>query len=247
MRPSFGSSFRSSGETPAVYCLLVLMGVVLLADLYLHSALSFLLAWHVAWSWFPSLEYWRAITFPFAHLTDFNLFLMDAIVLYFFGGALERAWGSTRFLFFFFISGLLAGGIILALAPWFHGGIFVGMVGSWIAITIAYAALAPDATVLLFFVLPISARILALVSIGIELFFRNVAYGGPVPASIAIVGLGVFAYFFTRGGFTLRFGPRGGPTMRERIERWQQRRRMRQWQRRVSSAQRPEDLFKDKK
>ncbi len=248
MRTSLGSSFRgASSETPAVYCLLVLMGIVLLADLYLRGTLSLVLGWQVVWSWFASLQYWRALTFPFAHLTNFNLFLTDAIILYFFGGTLERAWGSARFLVFFFVSGLLAGAIVLALAPWFGGGLFLGMVGSWIAITIAYATLAPNATVLLFFVLPMSARLVALIGVGIELFFRNGAYGGPLPASIAIVALGVFAYYFTRGGFTFSLGRRGGPTMRERIERWQQRRRMRQWQRRVSRVERPEDLFKDKK
>lgn len=232
---------------PAVYALLAVMGILFIADWILHGSISQWLVWPISLAWLGSLELWRPFTFPFAHITSFLYLVTDALVLYFFGGSLERAWGSGKFLFFFFAAGIVPGLVLLAISPWTGGTLFYGMVGGFVGMVVAFAALDPYQTVLLF-IFPLQARWLALLSIAYELFARTGMYGGPLGA---ILGVGVsagFAYLFTVSRFSFRLpSGRGGPTLKERIERWKQRRRMRQWQRRVSRAERPEDLFKDKK
>jgi len=243
-RPGFGG-----GETPAVYALLSLMGIVFLADFFLRGSLTLLLAWQVTIPWLHSWMLWQPFTFPFVHLTSFLYLLTDGMVLYFFGGSLERAWGSARFLFFFFATGIVPGVVLLALQPWIPiSPLFYGMVGSLVSMVVAFAVMNPYATVLLI-IFPLQARWLGVLAVAFELFGRTALYGGPIPAVIAIAVTVAFAYVFTSGRLSLRsLLPRGGgPSMRERLERWQQRRRMREWQRRVSRVKRPEDLFKDKK
>lgn len=236
------------GETPAVYALLSLMGIVFLADFFLRGLLSLKLAWPVSISWFQTLMLWQPFTFPFVHGENFVYLLTDGIVLYFFGGSLERAWGSGKFVFFFFATGIVPGIALMALSPWIPASpFFYGMVGSLVSIVVAFAVMNPYATVLLI-IFPLQARWLGVLAVAFELFGRTARYGSPIQAVVAVAVTVGFAYIFTTGRLSLRsFLPRGGPSMRERLERWQQRRRMREWQRRVSRVNRPEDLFKDKK
>jgi membrane associated rhomboid family serine protease len=243
MRP-----MSSGGETPAVYALLSIMGIIFLVDFFYHGALDLLLAWPPSIAWARTLMLWQPFTFPFVHGGNFLFLIFDAMVLYFFGGSLERAWGSWKFLFFFFASGIVPGLVIMALSPWLLASpYFVGLVGSFMSMVVAFAAMNPYATVLLI-IFPLQARWLGVLSVAWELFGRAGLYGGPYSALVAIAVTAAFAYFFTTSRLSWNsLLPHGGPTMRERIDRWQQRRRMREWQRRVSRVDRPEDLFKDKK
>src|SRR5579872_1499782 len=153
--------------------------------------------------------------------------------------------GAGRFLFFFFASGLVAGLLSLALSPVLGSGLFYGMVGNLMSLVVAFAAMNPYATVLLYF-FPVQARWLGLLAIAFELFGRAGMYGSPVKALIVVPVTAAFAYWFTVGRISLR-PSRRGPSFKEQFDRWQQRRRMKQWQRRVSRADRPDDLFKNDK
>ena len=247
MRPTWGyaPAYRG-GETPAVYALLAVMGIAFLLDFFWHGTLTVLGGWLTNIVWLKSGEFWRPFTFPFVHATNFLYIVTDGLVLYWFGGSLERAWGSGKFLFFFFASGIFAGLVELLLSLRGGGGFLFGMVGSFVGCVVAFAALNPYATVLFFF-FPLQARWLAVISIAFEVFGRTSIYGGAFPAVITVGATVVFAYFFTVTRFSLRPAWGRGPSLRDRYERWQQRRRMRQWQRRVARVERPEDLFKDKK
>jgi len=105
----------------------------------------------------------------------------------------------------------------------------------------------PYATVMFWFI-PMQARFMAAVIVAFALFGNYFIYGGPFQAVLAIAVACVYAYFFTTRRVSLPNlgGGDQGPSMKERFNRWQQRRKMRQWQRRVSKIDRPEDLFKDK-
>ncbi|MBC5806114.1 MAG: hypothetical protein DLM53_09275 [Candidatus Eremiobacter antarcticus] len=248
MRPSWSSLPKRSGsETPAVYALLALCGIVFLIDFYTHNALGSVLVWPVnSLQWFASLHYWQPFTFPFVHFSQIFYLLTDGLVLYFFGSSLERSWGSGRFLFFFFATGLLAGLIVLALSPLLSGGLMVGMVGSLVAMVVAFAALNPYATVVMF-IFPLQARWLAALAIVFEIFGRTGTYGSPATTTIAVLAVTAFSWAFTTNRLALRgLSRHSGPSFKERFDHWQQRRRMRRWQRRVSRIERPDDLFKDK-
>lgn len=237
-------------DTPAVYALLSIMGIVFIVDWIMHSPLTLWLAWPVDVAWLPTLQLWRPFTFPFAHGENFGPFITDAIILYFFGGSLERAWGSGKFLVFFFATGIVPGLVLLVLSPWLRvSTFFYGMVGSFAALSVAFAVINPGQTVLLYFVIPIQARWIAVLGVAWEIFGRGRVYGGPIPALLAVSATVAFAYVFSSRRFSLSalFSRRGGPSLKDRMERWQQKRRMREWQRRVARVERPEDLFKDQK
>ncbi|MBV8164814.1 MAG: rhomboid family intramembrane serine protease [Candidatus Eremiobacteraeota bacterium] len=250
MRPRWSTpSYTARGETPAVYVLLAIMAIVFLMDWLMHGVVTGLLWWPLTPNWFGSLLYWQPFTYQFAHGTSFFGFLADALVLFFFGGSLERAWGSGRFLFFFFACGIVAGLSAMALVPILHVyPVFYSMLATFAAMVVAFATLDPRATVLFSMFIPIQARWLAVFSIAWQIFGMTGIYGSPATA-VASVGItSLFAYYFTasRISFGSLFG-RGAPSMRERMERWRQKRRWREWQRRVSRVERPEDLFKDNK
>ena len=240
----YGSSSRS--ETPAVYVMLATFVAIFLMGFFAGvGPLAQLMAWQISPAWLGTLQLWRPLTFPFLHTNIFNL-IADGLVLYFFGGSLERAWGSRKFLIFFFLSGIVAGVSVLALSPFFSVyPVFYGMAGSFVAVVVAFAALNPYATVILY-VVPVQARWLAAIAIALELFGYYSRYGNQIMAVLAIGSVCLFAWIFATRRIEIfpRSGPRTGLSLRERLERWRQKRRMRSWQRRVSRIDRPDDLFK---
>jgi membrane associated rhomboid family serine protease len=237
-RPSFGY-----GSTPVLFTMLAIFAAVfLLAFTGLLPAFVIDLAWLPNDSWILSGRLWQPFTFPFVHLGFIQL-LFDGIVLYFFGGSLERAWGGGRFAFFFFASGIVAGLIMMALSPWIGVPVMIGMVGSFVAVVVAFAALNPFATVYLYF-FPVQARWLAALVIAWE-FFGDYGRYGSIPSAAAVVGgVSLFAWAFTVFRPSLPALNLHSSGLRERFDRWQQRRRMRSWQRRVGRIDKPEDLFK---
>ncbi|HEY7995085.1 MAG TPA: rhomboid family intramembrane serine protease [Candidatus Eremiobacteraceae bacterium] len=235
-------------DTPATYALLALMAVIFVVDFFSQFRLALVLGWPPSVEWLKGGLYWQAFTFPFAHTSVIGL-LFDGICLYWFGGSLERAWGSAKFLFFFFSSGILAGIVLIPqtlATP--SVPFFTGMAGSFVGLCVAFAAMNPYAPIMFWFI-PMQARVMALVIVAFDLFGNYSRYGGPIQAVMAVSVVCVYAYLFATRRVSLPSigsGRPPGPSMKERFERWQQRRKMRQWQRRVSKIDRPEDLFKDK-
>jgi membrane associated rhomboid family serine protease len=252
--PSF--YFPPLRDTPAVAGLLLLCVAVFLFEFFAAAgnmgiSLVDAYAWPLSTHWFATLRLWQPFTYPFVH-TDFLSLLFDGLGLYFFAGSLERAWGTTRFLVFFFMSSVIVGLILLGLwARSDHGPTLLGLgPGIWLAMIVAFATLNPFATILLMFIIPLQARWLAWITIAIEIFAFFSYYGGPIQAVLGVGAISALAFAFTSRDFRgaigrVNRGPKG-PSIKERFERWQQRRRMRQWQKRVSRIDKPEDLFKDK-
>ncbi|MFZ4577161.1 MAG: rhomboid family intramembrane serine protease [Myxococcota bacterium] len=96
--------------------------------------------------------------------------LFNVMVLYFFGPALERRWGTAAFLRYFAIAAV-AGGV-------FQGGfdlmvgrenLTVGASAGLMALLAAFAWSNPNAQILLFFVIPVQARYLIPVTVGMDL------------------------------------------------------------------------------
>jgi membrane associated rhomboid family serine protease len=236
-------SFSGSG-TPVVFGLLVAF-VVLFLIAFFGIGAPFLaaLVWTPSLDWIRSLQLWQPFTFPFVHISLWPSLVIDGLVLFFFGGSLERSWGGGRFAFFFFASGIVAGLVAMLISPVSAAPPFFGMIGSFIAVVVAFASLNPTATVYFYF-FPLQARWLALIVVGFEFFANNMRYGGVGPAAAIIAAVATFAWAFATYRPTLPVATGRGPSLRERFERWQQRRRMRSWQRRVSRIDKPEDLFK---
>lgn len=88
---------------------LILSNVIFFAFIELsgHGSFNFL------GLYFPENEYfgvWQFITHMFMH-DNFPHLLFNMIALWLFGTALEKTWGSRKFLIFYFISGIGAAGI----------------------------------------------------------------------------------------------------------------------------------------
>ncbi len=240
------SSGSSGSDTPAVFALLAIFAVLFLIGFVGMGALLSALAWFITPAWFGGMRLWQPFTFPLVH-SDFMGLLVDALVLFFFGGSLERAWGAQRFLLFFFLSGIIAGTTVLVLSLLTGAGaLFIGMVGIFVALVVAFAALDPYATVYLI-IFPLQARWLAAFVAAYDLFSGYARYGGRLQALVTIVLVSLFAWAFTtrRWGLPTAGVRRPGPSLSDRLGQWRQRQRMRQWQRRASRAEKPKDLFRD--
>jgi membrane associated rhomboid family serine protease len=120
---------------------------------------------------------WQFLTFQFLHGGGLHL-IFNLIGIWFFGRFVEERLGASRMLRIYFTCGGLGGlmHIVMAfVAPQFFGlwpvfGASAGVCG----LLAAFATIEPDATILLFFVIPMRARHLLIASVGIALFFTVV-------------------------------------------------------------------------
>ena len=103
-------------------------------------------------------EIWRLVTFIF--LPPNSSFVWILFSLYFYwmiGSALENAWGSARFTLFYLIG--MIGNIIAALITGYADNSFLNM-----SLYFAFAAMNPNFQLLIFFMIPVKIKYLALIN-----------------------------------------------------------------------------------
>ncbi len=129
-------------------------------------------------SWGVALQIWRLLTFQFLHGGLLHL-LFNMVCLYFFGTALERAWGSKKFLTFYLISGAVGGLVYvgISLLGYFQG-ILIGASGGILGVMAACAILFPQMKVILF-PIPIQIPIRVLIFFFTIIYILNVLRQGP--------------------------------------------------------------------
>ena len=127
-------------------------------------------------------QVWRVFTFVFLPPDSSLLFIVFALYFYYLiGTSLENAWGSFRFTLYYFI-GML--GAIIA-------GFLTGRAtNSYLNLSLffAFAAVYPDMQVLLFFLIPIKVKWLAIIDavlFAVQLIFADWATRAAVIASLA--------------------------------------------------------------
>lgn len=130
-------------------------------------------------------QVWRIITFLIQPPSDSLLFFVITLYFYYMlGSSLERTWGAFRFNLYFF-GGVLFH-VIAAILVYLLTGLSLPMGTGYLNLSLffAFAALYPDMQFLLFFMIPIKAKWLALVD---GLFFLYTilqaflpAYGGSI-------------------------------------------------------------------
>ncbi len=137
-------------------------------------------------------EWWRLVTFPFDPPVRNPLFALFAWYLfYLMGSALEEHWGAFRYNLFL-LAGYLLTVAVSFLAPYYPvSNAFLG--GS---VFLAFAALFPDFQLLLFFVLPVRIKWLALITwIG----YGSVIIFGSWPSRLLVAAsIGNYLLFFAR-------------------------------------------------
>ncbi|QTA90761.1 rhomboid family intramembrane serine protease [Desulfonema magnum] len=195
----FGSGLTVLGRK-----LLIIYGVIYVSELLLEHWLNIPVVRHVMlWPFGDSnFHIWQVLTHPFIHDPRSPIsFLIDCIVLYFFIGPVENAFGTRRFLILFYTAAL--GGALCGLVFSSVSGLnapFSGMMPSLLSLIVIFGLLNPEATILLMFVLPIKAKYLSYGTIIITLL-TFLAKANPYGA-YHLGGI-LFGYVFFKGPRTL--------------------------------------------
>lgn len=151
-------------------------------------------------------EVWRLLTFlivpPFGRLLET---IISLYFFYFIGTALESRWGARRFLLFYGIGAVFA--IIAAFLSGYSTNLYLNL-----SLFFAFAILNPDYQILLFFMLPVRVKWLALLNL---LFYLVSLINGPWFARASIIAslLHILLFF---GGDLLN-------TLRSAIRQWKRR------------------------
>ncbi len=138
---------------------------------------------------------WQLITSIFLH-GSFDHYLVNAIVLLFFGSELERRVGGDGYLKIFFLSGI-AGNLMYLVFSFLSGSPTpaVGASGAIYGIMGTLAVIAPEIRVLLFFFIPLSIRVAVLLFAIYDLLMTPFSIFTGVAHVAHLGGLAVGLYF----------------------------------------------------
>ena len=155
--------------TVTKHLLLIDLGVWLL-DSTLQVDGSHLTQWLGFWDVrSPFFHVWQPLTYMFMHANFSHIFCnMFAVLM--FGAALEREWGSKRFLTYYLICGVGAAIVQQLIWLWTGGAVTIGASGAVFGILLAFGWLFPEVRMfLLFLPIPIRARTFVLLYAAFEL------------------------------------------------------------------------------
>lgn len=110
-------------------------------------------------------QIWRLVTFVFVPPSSSPIFILFALYFYYMiGVGLENQWGKVKFNLYYLVG--MLGSIIAALITGYADNTFLNL-----SLFFAYAALYPDEQVLLFMILPVKMKYLALVDAALYLYY----------------------------------------------------------------------------
>lgn len=144
---------------------------------------------------------WQTVTYLFIH-GGFMHLLFNVFALWMFGVAIESQWGSQEFLKYYFLCGLGAAAATLALNPHSLHPV-IGASGPVYGLLVAFAMLYPDAVVYLYFLIPVSAKHMAII-FGVLEFFAGATGATPGIARFAHLGGMVTGYAYLRWWWVLK-------------------------------------------
>jgi len=161
--PRRGIALGLPKPTPAVKVLLIINICVFVVQRFAdrRGEVTYLFGVTVAEFW----QLWRYLTFQFLHGGFIHLFF-NMLGLYFLGSALERSWGTRRFLRFYLTCGVVAGLAYVVIGGLGGVGIpIIGASGGVFALLLVCAVMFPHFQIIvLLFPLPI--RVVALIFFG---------------------------------------------------------------------------------
>jgi membrane associated rhomboid family serine protease len=139
---------------------------------------------------------WQVVTYMFLHDGFFHI-LFNMFALWMFGSELERTWGQSRFLFYYFLTGIGAGITCVLLSP---SSIVatLGASGAIYGLLLAYGMLFPDRMIFLYFLIPIRAKYFVMIMGAIE-FLSALATPGSLVSHVAHLGGMLFGFLYLRG------------------------------------------------
>jgi hypothetical protein len=195
------TSFRLPGNCPVTWAIIGANTIT-----FLTAFLGFGAVWRALI--FRSFAAWTApwtlLTYPLVADTQILWLLLGGYVFWLFGGSLERAWGRRGYVTFLL---LVTAAAALAVAL---GGALTGtavtLAGLWLPLaagTVAWATINPAERLLLYFVIPVEARWLAVLMVVL------VVFSFPFPMGLfATAGCAVAWWYVRRGRYGLLQGRR---------------------------------------
>ncbi len=152
---------------------------------------------------------WQFVSYMFLHSTSSFLHIFfNMYILLICGIPIENIWGSKRFLFYYFFTGIGAG-ICIFLMNYFIGSPLsatLGASGAVFGILLAFGIMFPDVEFLVFFVLPMKAKHFVLVYGLVEVYLLFSSSGSNI-SHIGHVGGLLFGivYFLILRKHTIQF------------------------------------------
>lgn len=147
--------------------------------------------------------YWQFLTYMFTHSANISHILFNMLGLFFFGTQVERRIGSSEFLLFYLLTGVLAGVFSYAVYMFtgMSGVVLLGASGAVFAVLLAFAVYYPTARIYVMGIFPVRAPVLVIGYTAIELFSQIANVQSGVAHLTHLAGFGfAFLYFIIRLG-----------------------------------------------
>lgn len=192
----------------AVFALEAVAEVYLGTSLHRYGALSERV-WRSGWVW-------QLVTFQFLHGSFTHLFF-NGLGVWMFGRPIEAAFGGRRMLALWLAGGLAGGVLQLAVSAAFPLGfspIVVGASAGLMTFLAIFCRLEPDARILLALIVPVPARFIFYLSLGVALFFTIVPPRDGVAHAAHLGGL-LYGWLWVATG-----GHQGEGLWRRWVDRW---------------------------
>lgn len=147
---------------------------------------------------------WQPVTYMFLHSArdPFHL-LFNMLMLWMFGGELERLWGGAAFVRYYVICGI-GGGLGAVLLGLWAGGIHaaqptVGASGAIFGVLVAYGLVLADRPILFMLIFPMKARTMVWIMVGLNFFYLlTQAQAGGNVSYIAHLAGGLTGFLFLK-------------------------------------------------
>ena len=191
--------FGPGSVTPAVKFLLIANTAVFAVQTVLGAATDYQLTLY--FGLVPPLVlhefyFWQLFTYQFLHGGLLHI-LFNMLAVWMFGCDLERRWGSSFFLRYYFIT-VIGGGILNTLFVPNQAGPSIGASAGVYGILLAYGLIYPNRIVYFYFLFPIKMKHFVWIIGAIALYSSITASQGGI-AHLAHLGGMVFGYVYLRG------------------------------------------------
>lgn len=151
------------------------------------------------------LAIWQLFSYMFLH-GGFGHLFFNMFTLWMFGGEVERTLGSNKFLKYYIVTGVGAG-LFQLLANWGSASAIIGASGAIYGVLLAFAVFFPNRLIMLFFIIPIRARTLIALYIGLSLVLglkSGILGTSDNVAHFAHLGGAIVGFFILRGPYLYR-------------------------------------------
>ena len=134
-------------------------------------------------------QVWRLFSYIFTYTVDNPLLMAISLICYFsLGRAMENIWGTLRFNLYYF-----CGIVLMDIYCMIFGGA-ADVTYLNLSLFMGYATLYPDARFLLFYIIPVKARIFAMIDLG--LMVLNLVYAQFPERLFSVIALANYFLFF---------------------------------------------------